>query len=216
MSRILVGVLAALAVAGVSSSAAYATTSGDAALARFEAAWAKVNTYACTIVGHEVSGSHVQDRTYTIKFRKPYDTRMDITAGDGRGGAAVWHGGDTVRGHQGGFISFIRLNLSIHDPKATSLRGTTIAEANFGALLEHLKALKGSTIDATTEDGQTKINIAVADPANDQNVTRELMVLGANGLPVEFDQWEGDTQVKRVTYSDVALNVELSDSTFNL
>lgn len=206
----------ALAAIALSVSTASAATSGDAALAKYAAAWAKVTTYTCTIQAHEVSGSRVQDRTYAMKFRKPYDTRMDITAGDGHGGAAVWHGGDTVRGHQGGFISFIKLNLNIHDSRAVSIRGTTIAEAGFGALYDHIKGLKGATIDATSDGADTKIDIAVADPSADQSVTKELMVLGADDLPVEYDQWEGSTLVKHVTYGNVLLNPTLSDSDFNL
>lgn len=198
------------------AASASATTSGEGALAKFSAAWDKVNTYTCTIAAHEVSGSRVQDRTYAMEFRKPLDTRMDITGGDGRGGAAVWHGGDTVRGHQGGIISFIKLNLNIHDSKAVSIRGTTIADANFGAFLSHIKGLKGATVDAAADGSDTKINIAVADPSADGNVTKELLVLGSNNLPIEFDQWEGDNQVKRVKYSDVALNVDIPDSAFNL
>lgn len=198
------------------ASAASATTSGEQALTKYAAAWEKVNSYTCTIVAREVSGTRVQDRTYAMKFRRPFDTRMDVTGGDDRGGAGVWRGGDTVKGHQGGFFSFVKLNLNIHDPKAVSVRGTTIADANFGALLQHIKGLKGATIDATAEGSLTKINVAVADPTADENVTKELMVLGANNLPVEYDQWEGDNEVKRVTYSDLTLNPDIPDSTFNL
>ena len=198
------------------ASAASATTSGDQVLAKYAAAWEKVNSYTCTIVAREASGERVQDRTYAFMFRKPFDTRMDVTGGDDRGGAGVWHGGDTVKGHTGGFFSFIKLNLNLHDPKAVSVRGTTIADANFGALLEHLKGLKGATIDAVADGTLTKINVAVADPAADDNVTKELMVLGTNDLPIEYDQWEGIIEVKRVTYSDVSLNVDLPDSTFVL
>src|SRR5215469_5196645 len=157
-------VLALVAMA-LSASRASAATSGDAALTKFAAAWTKVTTYTCTIQAHEVSGSRVQDRTYAMKFRKPYDTKMDITGGDGHGGAAVWHGGDTVRGHQGGFVSFIKLNLNVHDSRAVSIRGTTIADANFGALYDHIKGLKGATVDAAADGTDTKINIAVADPS---------------------------------------------------
>jgi hypothetical protein len=151
-----------------------------------------------------------------MKFRKPLDTRMDITSGDGRGGAAVWNGGDTVRGHQGGFLSFIRLNLNIHDSKAVSVRGATIAETNFGWLISHIKGLKGATVDAVPDGDRTRINVAVADPASDGNVTKEAVILGADSLPVEYDQWEGDNLVKRLAYGDLKLNVDVPDSTFNL
>jgi outer membrane lipoprotein-sorting protein len=208
--------IAAAIALGALATSANATTAGDQAIAKYAAAWEKVNTYTCSMTAREVSGTHVQDRTYDMKFRKPYDSRMDITGGDGRGSAAAWRGGDTVRGHQGGFISFIKLNLNIHDPKAVSIRGTTIAEANFGSLLDHLKSLKGATVDATSSGGLTKINVAVADPSADQNVTKEMMVLGTNDLPVEYDEWEGDNLVKHIVYTDVKLNVPLTDSDFNL
>jgi len=198
------------------ASAASATTTGEQALAKYAAAWDKVTSYTCSMAAREVSGTRVQDRVYAFKFRKPFDTRMDVTEGDDRGGAGVWRGGDTVKGHQGGFLSFIKLNLNLHDPKAVSVRGTTIADANFGALLEHIKSLKGATIDAVPDGDLTKINVAVADPAADDNVTKEMMVLGTNDLPVEYDQWEGDNEVKRVIYTDLALNVDIPDSTFNL
>ena len=217
MNHRLTASLAAFALAAVPTGVAHAAASGDDALAKFSAAWAKVNAYTCTITAHEVLGTRVQDRVYTLKFRKPYATRMDITGGDGRGSAVVWDGGDTVYGHKGGILSMFKKHLPLHDPQATSIRGTTVAEANFGALLDFAKSLKGSTMTSKPgENGQTDVDIAVSDPASAQGITRERFVLGANDLPVEFDQWEGDTQVKRVTYDDVALNVDLPDSAFDL
>lgn len=215
MNRWAIAGPAGLAAALVATTA-LGSPSGEQALAKYASAWAKVSTYRCAITAREVSGSHVQDRTYDLYFRKPFDTRMDVTGGDGRGGAAVWHGGDTVKGHQGGFFSFVKLNLNIHDSKAVSVRGTTIADANFGALLDHIKGLKGATIGATQDGDKTNIDVAVADPSADNNVTKERMVLGASNLPVEYDQWEGDAQVKHVTYFDVKVNVTIPDSEFTL
>lgn len=42
------------------------------------------------------------------------------------------------------------------------------------------------------------------------------MVLGPNNLPIEYDQWERDELVELVMYTDVKINVEITDSTFNL
>ena len=194
---------------------ASATSAGEAALARFTSAWAKLNAYTCDLTAHEVLGTHVQDRTYAMTFRKPYDTKMEITGGDGKGGAAVWHGGDTLRGHQGGFISFIKLNLNIHDGRATSIRGTTIAQANFGSILDHVKSLKGS-VSATSSGGDTTIDFSVPDPSADNSVTKERVVLASNALPSEYDQWEGDSLVRHVVYTNLVVNPQLSDSAFNL
>jgi len=207
---------AAAVVILASAAPASATAGGDRALARYAAAWDTVQSYTCVMTAHEVSGTHVQDRTYDYKFRKPHDTRMDVTGGDGRGSAAVWNGGDRVKGHQGGFLSFIHLNLDIHASLAVSVRGATIAETNFGALLDHLKGLKSATIDATPDGDQTKINVAVADPSADGNITKEQVTLGANDLPVEYDQWEGDALVKHITYTQFVRNPAIPDSAFNL
>src|SRR5476649_342397 len=110
--------------------AALGTQAADDAIAKFSSAWDAVHTYTCTIAAHEVRGKDVQDRVYKLAFSRPNNLRMDIVGGAGRGGAAVWQGGDTVYGHQGGFLSFVRLHLNIHDPKAVSLRGTTVAQAS--------------------------------------------------------------------------------------
>ncbi|MFI5389135.1 MAG: hypothetical protein ACHQY2_05385, partial [Candidatus Eremiobacterales bacterium] len=192
----LAAVCAALAGTAAASDAASATSAanGAAALAKFTATWDKLSSYSCALSAHEVLGTRVQDRTYTFTFRKPYDTKMDITGGDGKGGAAVWHGGDTLRGHQGGFISFIKLNLNIHDGRATSIRGTTIAQANYGSILDHVKSLKG-TVEGSASAGGVAIDFSVPDPSGDESVTKERVVLASDGLPSEYDQWEGDTLV---------------------
>jgi outer membrane lipoprotein-sorting protein len=201
-------------VFAVSTAAADSNASADA-LAQFAAAWAKVNTYTCTLTAHEVLGSKTQDRVYAMYFAKPSNTRMNITGGDGHGGAAVYHGGDTVQGHQGGWLAPIRLNVNIHSHIATTIRGTTIADANWGALYDHIIRVKGST-DAAAAGGSTTLTVTVADPTTDDDVTKEVVILGKDALPVEYDQYEGTTLVKHVTYTDVKLNVDIPASTWSL
>ena len=218
-SLVLALVVLCAALAGATSTSDAASTSsassGETSLAKFAAVWDELNSYTCSLSAHEVLGTRVQDRSYNFVFRKPYDTKMDITGGDGKGGAAVWHGGDTLRGHQGGFLSFVKLNLNIHDGRATSIRGTTIAQANYGAILDHVKSLKG-TVEASAVDNGTAIDFSVPDPSSDESVTKERVVLASNGLPSEYEQWEGDTLVRRVVYTDVVIDPQISDSAFNL
>jgi outer membrane lipoprotein-sorting protein len=188
---------------------------GDA-LEQYAAAWVKLTTYTCTITSHEVNGSRVQDRVYAMFFQKPHDTRLNITGGDGKGSAAVWNGGDTVTGHQGGWLSAIKLNLNIHAHLATTIRGTTIADANWGAIYTHLTSLKSTAATAESDGSNTTITVPVTDPSSDDGVTKEVVVLGKDSLPVEYDQYEGDQQVKHVVYSDVKLNVTIPPSTWSI
>jgi outer membrane lipoprotein-sorting protein len=207
---------AATAALALSSGAALASPAGDAALAAFSNAWDGVHSYTCTITAHEVQGSDVQDRVYNVVFERPNNVRMDIVGGAGKGGAAIWNGGDTVYGHQGGFLSFIRLHLNIHDSKAVSLRGTTIAQASFGALLQRFKDLKTTSLDAKTADGETTLTADVSDPASDSGVTREVLIFGADHLPVGYDQYVGTQDVNHVRYSDYKGNVAIPDSAWKL
>ena len=196
--------------------AARATSAGDQALAAFSDAWTRVNTYTCTITAHEVKGRDVQDRVYHVAFMRPNTMRMDIVGGAGRGGVAVWTGGNTLYGHQGGFLSFVRLHLNIHDPKAVSLRGTTVAQASFGALLDRVRSLKISSLDAKTDHGLTRMSAQILGAAPEKEVTSILMVFAANHLPVEYDEYQGSTVVDHVLYSQYKGNVTLPDSTWKI
>lgn len=206
---------AAVALLSVSH-AAPGTQAADDVIAQFSSAWDAVHTYTCTIAAHEVRGKDVQDRVYKLAFSRPNNMRMDIVGGAGHGGAAVWTGGDTVYGHQGGFLSFVRLHLNIHDPKAVSLRGTTVAQASFGALLTRIKSLKTSERDAKDVDGVTTLTATVLDPKTEAGVTRVVMMFGANHLPVEYDEYQGDLVVNHVRYTDYKGNVTLPDSTWKI
>ncbi len=207
---------ATLAALACMPGAALASSAGDKALAAFSAAWTRVNTYTCTITAHEVKGRDVQDRVYHVAYKRPNNMRMDIVGGAGRGGAAVWTGGTTLFGHQGGFLSFVKLHLNIHDPKAVSLRGTTVAQASFGALLDRVKSLRISSLDAKTDHGLTRMSAQILGAAPEKDVTSILMVFAANHLPVEYDEYQGSTVVDHVMYSNYKGNVTLPDSTWKI
>lgn len=216
MSPIFAAAGAALVALSSTPHASLGMQAADEALTNFSSAWDAVHTYTCTIAAHEVRGKDVQDRVYKLAFSRPNNMRMDIVGGAGRGGAAVWTGGDTVYGHQGGFLSFVRLHLNIHDPKAVSLRGTTVAQASFGALLTRIKSLKTSARDAKDVAGVTTLTATVLDPKAESGVTRVVMMFGANHLPIEYDEYQGDLVVNHVRYTDYKGNVTLPDSTWKI
>jgi hypothetical protein len=209
--------LAAIALLAMAARPAPASETPTAAraLARFAAAWQGVHDYRCTITAHEVLGRRVQDRVYRLAFEKPHDTRLAIVAGDGRGGVAVWHGGPEVRGHRGGFLSFVKLTVGLHSALATTLRGTTVAQANFGALLDHWeREAREASVQATRRDDSTVLS--VTHPPGPGGVSREVLELAADGLPDGYEQFEGDRLVKKVRYGDVEPNVPIPAATFSL
>ena len=186
-------------------------------LARFQTAWDALKTYKTTVNAREVLNGNVQDRVYVMWFQKPTDIRLDVTAGDKRGSVAVYHGGDRVVGHLGGFLSLFKLNLDIHDRRATSIRGTTIAQASFGAQLEHMKTTKWKSAEVSVDGDKWTMTAVTVDPSTNSDVLKEVMTLGANGLPIELVQYEASGALaKHVTYPDVQLNVDIPASTWQI
>jgi len=190
--------------------------SGRDTIAKMKATWQSVHTYECTATVHEAKGNSIQDRTYLVRFERPTQTRVDIVAGDGRGSVAVWNGGDKVRGHQGGFLSIIRLNVGIHSKFATDLRGSTITEANFGSLIAHLESLDPSVEHVTKVAGRIVLVVKL-DPLKPNNdVSKEVYILAPNWLPIEYYEFAENKVVRHVVDSSLKLNIDIPASTWQL
>ena len=175
--------------------------------------WAKMTSYTCDFKVHETKGSDVQDRTYHYAYLKPHFARIDITGGPGRGGGAVWSGGDTVSGHQGGFLSGIHLKVSIHDGKAVDLRGATIQAASFQTFAEELANAPAASTEATVDGVATD---AITVPFTDElGATKRVIYLSrATHLPVRRVTYAGDTVVAQEDFSNVNTAANLKESDF--
>ena len=181
--------------------------------AAFLEAWAKVPSYTTNIKVHETKGTDVQDRTYHYAFLKPHFARIDITGGAGRGGGAVWSGGDTVSGHQGGFLSGIHLRVSIHDGRAVDLRGGTIDEGSFQNMADAV-AKGGTTGGEETVSGTTYDTVSY--PYTDSNgATKRVVFLSrTTHLPARRVTYAGDTIVETEDFTDVNTAANLKESDF--
>lgn len=193
----------------------------EALVAQFAQAVGALDNYTVSIATHEISGTRVQDRRYNYAFKKPTLAKIETVAGPGRGSAAVWHGGDTVRGHQGGILAGIRLTIGIQDGRAVSLRGDTIDSASFPAQLQHFQAVKGELTQAPAPpiDGvpNEALTLVPADPAANGNVSRDVLFLStATHLPVRRERFEGDRLVKQEDFTNLKLNPGLKDDDFSL
>ena len=195
---------------GVTASAA--TPSGAAGA--FLDAWAKVPSYTGNIKAHETKGTDVQDRTYHYAYLKPHFAKIDITGGPGRGGGAVWKGGDTVTGHRGGLVSFVKLTKALHDPEACGLRGGTIAEASFENMAEAVKAAATATNGEETVNGTQYDTVTI--PFTDANgaTKRVLFLSRATHLPARRVTYAGNTVVSTEDFTDVNTAANLKESDF--
>jgi hypothetical protein len=206
---------AALALcAGLLNGVAASAAAPSGAAAAFLEAWAKVPSYTANIKVHETKGTDVQDRTYHYAYLKPHFARIDITGGPGRGGGAVWNGGDTVSGHQGGILSGIHLKISIHDGRAVDLRGGTIDQASFENVAENVKTAPSLTNGEETVNGTQYDTVSF--PFKDANgATRRTVFLSrATHLPARRVTYAGDTPVIVEDFTDVNTAANLKESDF--
>ncbi len=182
--------------------------------AAFLDAWAMVPSYTANIKVHMTKGTDVQDRTYHYAYLKPHFARIDITGGAGRGGGAVWTGGDTVSGHQGGILSGIHLNVSIHDGRAVDLRGHTIDLASFDSVAEAIKNAPSVTTGEETVNG-TAYDTVTYPFKDDAGATKTTAYLSrTTHLPVRRVTYAGDTVVETEDFSDVNTSANLKPSDF--
>lgn len=189
-----------------------AAPSGPAAA--FIDTWAKIPSYTDDIKIHVVKGNDVQDRTYHYAYLKPHFARIDITGGAGRGGGAVWKGGDTVSGHQGGMLSGIHLTISVHDGRAVDLRGGTIVQASFDDVADNIKSAATATNGEETWNGTAydTVTVPYTDPAG---ATKRVIYLSkATHLPVRRVTFQGTAVVVDEQFTNVNTAANLKESDF--
>lgn len=180
------------------------------AVAAFASAWARIDRYRATLEMHETSGRDVQDRTYAYEFAKPTTASIAIVRGPGHGGKVFWTGGESIVGQPPGILGALRIHLSIHDRRATTLRGDTVAMASFGWLLDHLHATAaiaretpGPSVDGVAT---TELTLDIANPRDDDGFTRETVTFSnATKLPIDVRRYVGTEIVKSIRYRDVTI-----------
>ena len=212
---------AAFSLAALVPLGAWADNKPTPALEAFEKVSAGVTDLQEQIVTHETSddGKSVQDRTYLFRWRKPSDAQMQVLSGPDKGGAATWHGGDTVSGHHGGFLSGVHMTRSIHDHDATSLRGDILLTDVYEYTIKHFTTTAGTLAEGVgaTLDGQatTAVTLTVTDPKANANVSKDVLYLSnASHLPLGRDQYVGDRLVKTERFKEIKTNSGLKDSDF--
>jgi outer membrane lipoprotein-sorting protein len=207
-----------LALVGVSCFAARGANVAPA-VAAFDKAFAGINDYTCVLHVHEAKGTMTQDRVYQYEFMKPHYVKTLILDGDGKGSGGVWIGGDQVSGHQGGLFSGIHMKISLHDPRAVSLRGVTIPEGllprivdDYATIPGKLTQLDGGKIQGVQTD---RIELKVTDPASNNGISDQILYLSKEThWPVRQILYSGSQIVLDENVTDLKTNVGLTQADF--
>jgi outer membrane lipoprotein-sorting protein len=189
------------------------------AIDAFNQVFAKIHDYTFKLHSHELKGTDTQDRVYDYSFMAPHFAKILIESGQGSGSGAVWTGGDQVSGHQGGLLSGMHLKISLHDGRATSLRGYTIPDglpqnvvASYASVPGDLKQTVGGEIDGVQTD---LLDLKVTDPSGNGGISEEKLYLSqTTHWPLRQLLYQGDTVVLDQSFTDYTFNVGLTQSDF--
>jgi outer membrane lipoprotein-sorting protein len=211
-------VLGTATVLGLGLSTARADNTAPAITA-FNSAFATVNDYTCTMHSHEALGDKTQDRVYSYWFMKPHFAKTLIVAGDGQGSGGVWSGGDTVSGHQGGILSGLHLTVSIHDPRATSIRGFTIPDGLLQNIVGKYVTVPGTLTQ--TAGGKLggvltdRLDLKAADASQNNGISEQVLYLSQEThFPIRQILYSGNQIVLDQSISDLKTNVGLTEKDF--
>ena len=127
----------------------------------FARTWSGIAGYSATVTVFEQKGERSQNMVFDYSYHKPSNATVRIVQGSNAGVTLVWNGGTTMQAHRSsGLLSGFKKTLSIDDPNATTIRGSSIDQLSFDAILEHALETPGwprrfQVLDrrATTDSG---------------------------------------------------------------
>ena len=180
-------------------------------LEQFASAWAGVSAYTAAIAVFERKDAQTQNVALDYAFRKPASVTVHVNAGPNAGVTMVWSGGASVVAHRGsGFAALFKKTLSLHDPQATTIRGSSIDQLSFGAILAHAQQEAGTLTEApqaAVDGGNVEaVTLMSADPATNAGLTREIVEISTSThLPVRVIGYAGTNLVRQIEFSNVSV-----------
>lgn len=197
-------------VALAANSAASARTQPPAWV-KFARAWAAITGYSATVTVFERKGSAVQNVVFDYNFRKPSNATVRVVQGPNAGVTLEWNGGASMTAHRGsGLMAQFKRTMPLHDPLATTIRGSSIDQLSFGAILTHARNTpgavsqsRGPVIGGVATDSVTLIPTT---SVTNTGLTREVVEISkTTNFPMRVYGYAGRTLVRRIDYSNVKL-----------
>ncbi len=176
-------------------------------------AWQGVKDYTCTMESYNRLGDKEEKKTYRYWYLKPGYIRMKVIKGKGKGGEVFFDPTrNKVRGHKGGFFSFIVLTLEPTDKRVVSIRGVRVDQTSFGYILDQLQPyVKAGECKELNSKGIKRIECAASAKAYHGDIWKEKVLLDNSLMPVLWERYGKDgTLLYRLSCTDLKLNTGLT------
>ncbi len=177
---------------------------------QFAQTWSDLSGYSATVTVFEQKGTQTENMVLDYSYHKPSSATIRIVQGKNAGVTLVWNGGSTMQAHRGsGLMAAFKKTMAIDDPLATTVRGSTIDQLSFDAILAHAQQtpgsvaqLPGAPIDGLPTD---EVRLTHADAASDGLTLEVVDVSKTTHLPVRILGYDGPVLVRSIVFSDVKL-----------
>jgi outer membrane lipoprotein-sorting protein len=175
---------------------------------QFTNTWADIAGYRATVTVFEQKGTQAQNMVLDYSYHKPSNATVRIVQGKDSGVTLVWNGGSTMQAHRGsGLFAQFKKTLAVDDPLALTIRGSSIDQLSFDAILAHAQQTPGSASQSTGAviDGLPTDEVRLAtEPSLDNGLTLEIVdVSKTTHLPVRILGYEGSVLVRSLSFSDI-------------
>lgn len=137
------GVVSSLPIAQANAASAAAqptpATAPPPALQTFAQAWNGLTAYTAHVSVFSEKGSDAENIVFNYDFRKPSSFTVHIIQGPNAGATLSGDGGPTVQATRGNgfFAALFKRTIPLHDPLVTTIRGASLDQLSFGAILAH-------------------------------------------------------------------------------
>ena len=186
------------------------TTAPPPALEAFASAWNGVTAYRAKVSVFDQKGTDAQNIAFNYTFRKPSSFIVHVIEGPNAGVTLTWDGGPTVQATRGGglFAALFKRTLPLHDPLVTTVRGASMDQLSYGAILAHAEQTPGTLAQFPGEPiagtPTQALTLVPSDPAVDAGLSREVIEISTSTqLPIRIEGYEGTTLVRKIDFSDV-------------
>ncbi len=195
----------------------------EEALKAFEAAWAGVRDYKCTLYSKELGKKGYQQGVYEYWFLKPGWIRVKVLEGPKKGSRVVYNPKtNKVTGRLGGALGFLSITTDPWDKRVLSPRGIPLTKGTFEAALRawkgYLRAGKVWFDGERTVDGVKCWVLGAKDLDPQKNfgaVKKYLYIRQDLKLPyLALDYDAQDREVVRAYFRDLQVNAGLSEEDF--
>jgi outer membrane lipoprotein-sorting protein len=192
----------------------------DEVICQAEARFDALTDYECVADMESSLGQRSEAGSHRIWFKKPRMLRVRILRGRGRGVefAVDYHG--KMRGHQGGLLKAIVVEVSVKDPRIRSIRGVPVTEADWGSFY-HKYWERSARPDARATlaprgEEQAPYEVSLSYTDGEKRMREIYRIDPRLWVMVEGEVYEDEVRVDHVVFREIKLNTGVEDRWFKL